>query len=161
MREDIKLKRYRLLHKKIGEKYCTEFKTVKQSCKECGITPALYYIICKELNKRSVNEPRANTKKNKKQRGGSINEVTEESIFDVENEQKGSNNDINETNNIIIPSNIDKKNEEKHNSRSKRRKINFNNEKMQTGGDVVSDELHTVEAPHLTNHVRNNIRGVF
>lgn len=66
MREDIKLKKYRMIHKRINEHYCNDFLNVKQSCQREGITPSTYYKICKTLNKRSVG-----TDKNGTQNGGS------------------------------------------------------------------------------------------
>ncbi len=69
MREDIKLKKYRMLHKKVGEHYCNEFLNVKQSCELEGITPSTYYKICKTLNKRSVGTPKVES-----QSGGSKTE---------------------------------------------------------------------------------------
>ncbi len=69
MREDIKLKKYRMLHKKVGEHYCNDFLNVKQSCELEEITPSTYYKICKTLNKRSVGAPKAET-----QSGGSKTE---------------------------------------------------------------------------------------
>lgn len=66
VREDIRLKKYRMIHKNINNHYCNDFLNVKQSCEKEGITPSTYYKICKTLNKRSVGTP-----KNATQNGGS------------------------------------------------------------------------------------------
>lgn len=121
MREDIKLKRYRILHKKIGEKYCTEYKSVKQCCKECSITPAVYYKICRELGKKSVNAPRGNAKEQKdtyKQQGG------------TEVEQKSN---ALETKTDVLITNNDKKTTSKPNNRDK--KVD-DDENLKTVGDI-------------------------
>lgn len=57
MREDIRRKKYKMLHNKINECYCKDFLNVKQSCKKAGITTSVYYKICKELGRKSVGTP--------------------------------------------------------------------------------------------------------
>ena len=54
MREDIKIKKYKMIYKKINDHYCNEYMNVKKSCEKEGITPSKYYKICKELGKKSV-----------------------------------------------------------------------------------------------------------
>lgn len=70
MREDIKLKKYRMLYKNINDHYCNDFLNVKQSCEKEGITPSTYYKICSTLNKRSVGTDK---KKEDVQDGGNDN----------------------------------------------------------------------------------------
>jgi hypothetical protein len=66
MREDIKLKKFRMIYKNINNHYCNDFLNVKKCCQKEGITPSTYYKICKTLNKRSVG-----TSKESQQQGGS------------------------------------------------------------------------------------------
>lgn len=82
MREDIRLKKYRMIHKKVNDMYCNEFLSITQCCKKLGITPSTYYKICKELGKRSVGTSKDNATKpaiKKNAKGGSKSNIPSKS----------------------------------------------------------------------------------
>ena len=99
MREDIKKKKYKMLHRKINDMYCNEFKNVKQCCKEAGISTGVYYKICKDLGKKSVGAPRkttkprgSKTKRSKSQRGGNVIDIND-NVFETNLNTNQTKND--------------------------------------------------------------------
>lgn len=112
MREDMKIKKYKYLYKKINEFYCNPpYLNVTQSCKKAGISTGVYYNICKELDKKSVGTDKNATKKGGsktdkkkkskkiKQEGGSKEEETmiELDIPIPESESISNKSDISKT----------------------------------------------------------------
>ena len=61
-----------MIHKKVNDMYCKEFKNVTQCCSELNISPSTYYKICKELERPSVGSP---LKTAEKQTGGSVKKM--------------------------------------------------------------------------------------
>ena len=49
-----KLKEYERIYKKIQDIYEREHKSIAAACDKCKISTAKYYIVCKELGKKSV-----------------------------------------------------------------------------------------------------------
>jgi hypothetical protein len=152
MREDIKLKKYRKIHKNINNHYCNDFLNVKESCAKEGITPAVYYKICKTLNKRSVGTPRkttnsgsktSNKKKTntKKQRGGTSN-------LQIETPKTQKNDDFAQNSNVLTHNdNISKHNDNisKHNDNTL-----STNPYESMYGNLISTDNHIYSSPPQT-----------
>ena len=79
MREDIKMKKYKVLYKQVNDMYCKEFLNITQCCKKLKTSPSTYYKACKALGKESVNTPI--------QKGGNYDEQ------EVHNQKKVNKND--------------------------------------------------------------------
>ena len=86
MREDIKLKKYRMIHKKINDMYCNEFINVTQCCKKTGISPASYYKICSTLGKKSVGTAKKKTNSGSKSRQKSNEKSTKKNTKSTESD---------------------------------------------------------------------------
>jgi hypothetical protein len=70
MREDIRIKKYMDIYKKVGTLYEDEFLSVRKSCDKIGITDTHYYRICNVLGKKSVasEDKKPKTRKSKDQK---------------------------------------------------------------------------------------------
>ena len=62
MRSDIRNKKINMLYNKVNDYYCNEYLNVRESCKKANISTSVYYKICKELGKKSVNSDTHNKK---------------------------------------------------------------------------------------------------
>jgi hypothetical protein len=95
MREDIKLKKYKDIYKKINDNYCNNYLNVTECCDKVGISTSTYYKICKKLGKKSVgSEINNKTKKNKISNFSKLNS----NVSDLNSSNKNLNSNVSDLN---------------------------------------------------------------